>query len=169
MEAAKFYRKAADQGLAVAKANLGVMLFKGIGVERDIVQSVRWTTEAAHQRNSYAQQNLGVLYRDGNGVPLDLVQALMWFDLAMMEGSNEEAAAFALQVAEQLTAEQRVEAKQLALQWIASHHKDTTVTEVPHGLARRTVDALVGLWFYVPILALIAYLLHVFAGVSDAP
>jgi TPR repeat protein len=46
-EAARWYRKAADQGHAEAQFNLGVMYLDGQGVAQDYVQSHMWMNLAA--------------------------------------------------------------------------------------------------------------------------
>jgi hypothetical protein len=50
-EALKWFRKAADQGLAVAQNNLGLMYAQGQGVPRDYVQAHMWFNLAASQGN----------------------------------------------------------------------------------------------------------------------
>jgi len=46
-EAVKWYRKAADQGLAQAQSRLGVMYAKGQGVSQDYVEACKWFDLAA--------------------------------------------------------------------------------------------------------------------------
>src|SRR4029077_12512676 len=46
-EAAKWYRKAADQGFAEAQSNLGAMYAKGQGVPQDYVEAYKWFDLAA--------------------------------------------------------------------------------------------------------------------------
>lgn len=41
-EAVRWYRIAADQGLAVAQCNLGVMYDDGLGVQQDHIEAARW-------------------------------------------------------------------------------------------------------------------------------
>ena len=41
-EAAKWYRKAADQGHAGAQLYLGILLAQGQGVEQDVVEAYKW-------------------------------------------------------------------------------------------------------------------------------
>ena len=41
-EAARWYRKAAEQGNAIAQTNLGTMYFQGQGVPQDYAEAVRW-------------------------------------------------------------------------------------------------------------------------------
>ena len=48
-EAVKWYRKAADQGIAKAQYNLGACYESGTGVERDPAEAARWFRMAADQ------------------------------------------------------------------------------------------------------------------------
>jgi TPR repeat protein len=41
-EAAAWFRRAADQGLAGSQSMLAVMYEKGVGVERDAAEAARW-------------------------------------------------------------------------------------------------------------------------------
>jgi TPR repeat protein len=81
-EAAKWYRKAAEQGFAPAQANLGRLYYLGVGVPRNLVEAASWRRKAAEQGYAEAQVWLGNNYRDGEGVPKDYVLAYMWFNLA---------------------------------------------------------------------------------------
>jgi hypothetical protein len=56
-EAVKWYTKAAEQGLATAQNNLGVMCEKGQGVPQNYVFAYRWYCLAAAQGNSTATTN----------------------------------------------------------------------------------------------------------------
>ena len=58
-EAARWFRKAADQGLAEAQFNLGIMYDGGQGVAQDYAEAVRWFRKAADQSLAAAQFNLG--------------------------------------------------------------------------------------------------------------
>ena len=60
-EAVRWYRLAADQGLAQAQYNLGVMYANGEGVPQDDQEAVRWYRLAADQGLAQAQLNLGQL------------------------------------------------------------------------------------------------------------
>ena len=57
--AVSWYRKAADQGLADAQTNLGVMYGNGTGVPQDYVQAHEWLNLGATSGNATA-----VKYRD---------------------------------------------------------------------------------------------------------
>src|SRR5438876_3426372 len=58
-EAARWFRKAADQRNAIAQFVLGHMYASGEGVSRDYVQTYKWWSLAAAQGNSEAVRNLG--------------------------------------------------------------------------------------------------------------
>ena len=68
-----YYIKAAKQGHAIAKCNLGSFYFNGDGVEKDLKKAAEWF-EQAKQGHADAQYNLGVCYEHGGGVPQDLNQ-----------------------------------------------------------------------------------------------
>ena len=70
---------AAEQGLAQAQHNLGLMYSKGHGVPQDYAKAVEWYRRAAEQGNATAQNNLGVMYDNGQGVPQDHAKAVEWY------------------------------------------------------------------------------------------
>ena len=51
-EAVSWYRKAADQGHAVAQFNLGVCYAKGTDIAKDKAEAVSWYRKAADQGHS---------------------------------------------------------------------------------------------------------------------
>ena len=57
-EAVRLYRLAADQGLAGAQSNLGVMYANGQGVAQDYVHAYMWTHLSAAQGYETALVNL---------------------------------------------------------------------------------------------------------------
>jgi hypothetical protein len=85
-EAVKRYRKAADQGYAVAQFNLGRMYSAGWGVPKNEPEAVRWYRKAADQGDAPAQFNLGVMYVKGQGVPKDEAVAVQWYRKAADQG-----------------------------------------------------------------------------------
>jgi TPR repeat protein len=113
VEAVGWFRKAADQNLAIAQYDLGVMYNNGSGVPQDYAEAVRWYRKAAEQNYADAQGRLGVLYQEGLGVPQDYVEAHKWFNLASAQGDT--LAKKNLQICERLmTAMQIAEAQRLA-------------------------------------------------------
>jgi tetratricopeptide (TPR) repeat protein len=79
------YRKAAEQGYAVAQVNLGVIYFNSEGM-KDPVEAIKWTRKAADQGLAVAQYHLGVAYDHGDGVPQDYTEALKWYRKAADQG-----------------------------------------------------------------------------------
>jgi TPR repeat protein len=75
-KAVYWYKRAADQGNAIAQNNLGECYEKGRGLPRDIQQAAYWYKKAVEQNESYAQFNLGQCYENGAGVEQDLKQAV---------------------------------------------------------------------------------------------
>lgn len=108
-EAAKWWRKAAEQGQAWAQHALGVMHAFGRGVSQDHDEAVMWWHKAAEQGHAGAQHNLGVAY-DG---AQDNVQAYAWFDVAATQG-HTKSAELKDRVAERLTSEERARAQKMA-------------------------------------------------------
>ena len=78
-EAAKWFRKAAEQNDAIAQHNLGACYRDGQGVTKDYVAAVKWFRQAAGQNYARAQVNLGRCYEDGEGVTKDEVEAVKWY------------------------------------------------------------------------------------------
>jgi TPR repeat protein len=54
----KWFRRAADQGYAVAQNELGVMYAKGRGVSKDMEEAAHWCRLAAVQGSKVARKNL---------------------------------------------------------------------------------------------------------------
>ncbi len=121
--ALRLWRPLAEQGLAEAQSNLGIMYRKGRGVAQDYAEAVKWFRLAAEQGNAEAQSILGAMYREGQGVPQDYVQAHMWFNLAAsrFSASETEARDDAVKdrdiIASKMTPAQIAEAQKLAREW----------------------------------------------------
>ena len=60
-EAARWYRKAAEQGTPKAQINLGVMYHKGEGIPPDYVQAHMWFNIAAAKGNELAAKNRDIV------------------------------------------------------------------------------------------------------------
>ena len=81
-QAARLFRPLAEQGIASAQFNLGVMYAKGQGVQQDYQAALKWYRKAAEQGDARAQYNLGLLYENGRGVRRDFIRAHMWYNVA---------------------------------------------------------------------------------------
>ena len=57
-EAVKWYRKAAEQGIAEAQFNFGACYASGYGVKKDPDRAIDWYRKAAAQGNEDAQAAL---------------------------------------------------------------------------------------------------------------
>ncbi len=53
-----WYRKAAEQGHALAQTNLGIMYEEGQGVGQDYKEAVGWYSKAAERGSDYAKDAL---------------------------------------------------------------------------------------------------------------
>lgn len=121
VEAAHWYRRAAENGHARAQQNLGVMYENGTGVLQDYSEAVKWYRKSAEQGNVNAKINLGVLYEQGvPGLPRDVMQSHMWYNLATAQG-HADAAQLREDVASSMTSEQVAEAQRKAKEWLAKH------------------------------------------------
>jgi len=95
--AAYWYRKAADQGNAIAERHLGDMYvgvadenneYTSWGVEQDTTKGIEWLTKAANQGDVDAQISLGMEYEQGPAEVRDQEQAAKWY-LKAAERGNE--------------------------------------------------------------------------------
>lgn len=87
VEAAKWFRKAADQNDVFSELCLGDLYADGNGVPRDYIEALKWYRKAADQGNAVAQYNLGCYYEFGKGVAKDVVEAAKWFRKAADQGN----------------------------------------------------------------------------------
>jgi len=76
------YHVLADQGLAVAQFNVGLMYANGQGVTKDETEAMKWYRLAADPGRSDAQYQLGHLsYQQNN-----FAEPVKWFRLAARSG-----------------------------------------------------------------------------------
>jgi len=61
-DAYRWYKKAADKGLAEAQSNLGLIYKNGWGVQRDYQQALGWYRLAADQGDAISQYQIGKMY-----------------------------------------------------------------------------------------------------------
>jgi TPR repeat protein len=85
-EAIRCWTLLAEQGVALAQYNLGVMYDNGRGVPQDDAKAFYWFTKAAEQGVAEAQETLGRMYLDGRGVPQDEKKALYWMERSQRGG-----------------------------------------------------------------------------------
>ena len=119
VQAARWYRKAAEKGHSTSEFNLGYLHLTGQGVSQDYVQAAIWFGKAAEQGNAMAQYNLGYMAAKGQGVPQDQVQALMWFKLAATQGDKRAVES----LGKLMTPAQIEEAEKRAREWLRNHRR----------------------------------------------
>jgi TPR repeat protein len=86
-DVARWYRKAADQGHALAQFNLDMIYFNGQGAQ-DAQEAEKWFRLAAKQGNAAVRLNLGVMYAKGRDVPQNAHEAAKWYRLAAEQGHS---------------------------------------------------------------------------------
>ena len=88
-EAAKWYKKAAEQGFVHAQYSLGTLYANGDGVPQSHEEAAKWYRLAADQNLVEAQNILGWIYMSGKGVPQSYEEAAKWYRLAADQGDAE--------------------------------------------------------------------------------
>jgi uncharacterized protein len=86
VEAARWYEKAADQGLPDAQFRLAMLLLEGEGVPRDVDRAAQLMGWAADAGNPQAQFNLAQLILARESSVFELERAVSYFDLAAEAG-----------------------------------------------------------------------------------
>ncbi|HUG62111.1 MAG TPA: peptidoglycan-binding protein [Methylomirabilota bacterium] len=90
VEAARWYRLAAEAGLPLAQYRLGSLYEKGQGVPRDVAAAIDWYARAAEAGNAKAMHNVAVLNAEGSGDgEPDYETAAKWFSSAAEHGVRD--------------------------------------------------------------------------------
>jgi uncharacterized protein len=126
-QAAFWYRKAAEQGDAVAQFSLGLLYSNGQGLPLDNFQAAVWIRKAAEQGEARAQYRLGLLCFLGQGLPQDYVESYFWLDLAALGNLDGAAQQKAIKdrdlAASHLTSSDLSQAQARASKWFAEHQQ----------------------------------------------
>lgn len=88
-ECAKWWEKAANQGMPEAQTRLGLCYNNGDGVPKNLQKAVYWYQKAAAQEFPEAQCLLASCYYDGVVVPKNEQKALELFRKAAAQGQEE--------------------------------------------------------------------------------
>lgn len=78
--------RGAEQGDAEAQFQLGLCYAKGIGVEKNLEEMMKWYRKSAEQGYAKAQGVLGLCYEHGSGIEKDEREAIRWFRKAAEQG-----------------------------------------------------------------------------------
>jgi len=120
VEAASWYRKAAERGYAPAQSGLGILYDLGQGVAQDYQQALFWYGKAAEQGDIKAQNNFGFMYSEGKGVAQDRSTAHMWFTISGARG-NEDGRKNRDFVEKLMSPVQVLDAQKRAASWMSAH------------------------------------------------
>ncbi|MGD1038179.1 MAG: tetratricopeptide repeat protein, partial [Roseiarcus sp.] len=82
-------KRAADGGIIAGQVEYAIMLFNGVGVEKNEAAAAKIFLRAAAHNNPIAQNRLAHLYVSGRGVPRDLVEAATWNRFAKAAGIED--------------------------------------------------------------------------------
>ena len=88
-EAAKWYKKAAEQGHAEAQCQLARCYSWGHGLTKDYSKAFEWYKKAAEQGHAEAQCQLADCYFWGHGLTKDYSKAFEWYKKAAEQGNAE--------------------------------------------------------------------------------
>jgi predicted nucleic acid-binding Zn-ribbon protein len=86
-----WFREAAQNGVANARYNLGVLYQQGLGVNKDMPSALAWYRSAALLEHPEARYNLGISYIEGIGVPYNPAMAAGYFEQSARSGVVEAA------------------------------------------------------------------------------
>jgi TPR repeat protein len=81
-KAVSIYRSLAAKGDPKAQNSLGTMYYRGVGVEKNVLEAIRWLSAAAKGGDIHAETTLGAIYYSGDGVPADFRQAYQFASTA---------------------------------------------------------------------------------------
>jgi TPR repeat protein len=87
-EAAKWYHKAAEQGLSDAQVQYGLAMSNGRGVEKAPTEAIGWLRKAADQKNPRAAFVLAIKIGSGDGVPKDTADRTFHFGNTRVDGQT---------------------------------------------------------------------------------
>ena len=88
-ESAHWLKRAADGGVIAGQVEYAIMLFNGVGVDKNEAAAAKIFLRAAARNNPIAQNRLAHLYVTGRGVPRDLVEAATWNRFAKAAGLDD--------------------------------------------------------------------------------
>jgi TPR repeat protein len=84
-EAERWYRRAAEQGYAMAQFSLGTLYVQG-EIPVDYAEAVHWFRLASNQQVPSAMNSYGYALERGDGVARDLASAIGWYKRAAQFG-----------------------------------------------------------------------------------
>jgi hypothetical protein len=104
VQAAKWYRAAAEAGDLDGQLQFGILCQTGKGMAVDLPQAVKWYRLAAEQGAKHGQVNLAHMYKHGRGIAKDPVEAHFWYALAASRPGAEDVQGIAVKNRDELAA-----------------------------------------------------------------
>ncbi len=89
VEAARWFRKAAESGDHLAEYRLGLCYLNGAGVPQNDREASFWLLKSANAGETDAQVKLAEAYASGRGIPQDYVEAYKWYNVAAARGDDQ--------------------------------------------------------------------------------
>lgn len=89
----------ANAGDATAMSNMGFIYAKGITVEQNEEEALKWYIKAAEKGHLTSQYNLGVMYSKGRGIAQDFGESFKWYMAAAQQGDISAQAIVAMMYA----------------------------------------------------------------------
>ena len=122
-DAARWYKRAAEQGIVISQFMIAWMYQNGEGVLKDHADAVKWYRLAAKLGEVKAQHNLALMYHNGFGVPQDDLWAHMWLTIASGQGDKISDEVRGI-IAESMTSADISEAQKMARECMNSKYKN---------------------------------------------
>ena len=80
-------RRLAEQGVAFAQFDLGLIYYYGQNVPQSYVEAAKWMRKAADLGDARSQVVVGGLYFNGDGLPQNYGEAMKWYRKAADQGN----------------------------------------------------------------------------------
>jgi hypothetical protein len=118
--AARWFRKAAEQGHIESQYKLGRYYVTGTGVKRNNRKAMEWFLLAAEQGDARSQRLLAAAYFEGRGLPRDSMESRMWLEIS---GAANRPSGRKLRdkLDERMSEEQVARARARAEEWRVAH------------------------------------------------
>ena len=145
VEAVKWYRKAAEQGLC-GRATQPWFQRTPTGkgdCRQNNIEAVKWYRLAAEQGFANAQGTLGWKYANGDGVPEDDVEAVKWYRLAAEQGDVDAQNNLAIMYAKGEGVPQDDVEAYVWLSVAATNGHESAKKELPKAKAKLTPEQLI--------------------------
>jgi hypothetical protein len=124
MQAALWYRKAAENSVVQAEYRLGYDYFLGRGIPQNYAQSSKWWHKAAAQGYAPAEVGLGLSYYAGKGVSASNAKSYFWLDIAasgnLESGRMKNVIEMRDSVGSQLSTDVLAQTQELVEKWVES-------------------------------------------------